>query len=122
MSLGEKLELLRGAIALINPIQWPEPFGMVMIESMAVGTPVIATPQGSAPEIVVDGVTGYLASTVEGLTLAVDEAHGLDREHVRRHVEEHFSMARMAENYARFFESLIAGRDDDPTPAEVAGF
>ena len=121
VTLDEKLELLRDAIALINPIQWPEPFGMVMIESMAVGTPVIATPRGSAPEIVVDGVTGYLASTLEGLALAVGEAHRLDRVRIRRHVEEHFSMARMAENYAQFFEWLVAGRDDDPTPAEVAG-
>jgi glycosyltransferase involved in cell wall biosynthesis len=122
VTVEEKLELLRGSIALLNPIQWPEPFGMVMIESMAVGTPVIATPQGSAPEIVVDGVTGFLRSTLEGLAVAVSEVAGLDRGRIRAHVEAHFSMGRMAGDYARFFESLIARRDDDPTPAEVAGF
>ena len=116
----EKVELLRRAVALINPIQWPEPFGMVMIEAMAAGTPVIATPRGSAPEIVVDGVTGYLQATVEGLVRAVGEVGQLDRVLTRRHVQEHFSMDRMAGDYAQLFESLKAAHDGDPTAAELA--
>ena len=116
----EKVELLRGALALINPIQWPEPFGMVMIEAMATGTPVLATPRGSAPEIVVNGVTGYLQATVDGLARAVSEAGQLDRVLIRRHVQEHFSMERMAGEYAQLFESLTGDRNGDSTPVELA--
>ena len=116
----EKVELLRGAVALINPIQWPEPFGMVMIEAMAAGTPVLATPRGSAPEIVVNGVTGYLEATVDGLARVASGVGQLDRVRIRRHVQEHFSMDRMAGEYAQLFESLTADRDGDSAPAELA--
>lgn len=100
----EKFELLGGSVALVNPIAWDEPFGMVMIESLAAGTPVITTFRGSAPEIVVDGVTGYLRESVEQLAVALSEVGSLDRRDCRAATEGHFSAARMAADYLEVFE------------------
>ena len=75
----DKLDLLAGARCLINPIAWPEPFGMVMIEALAVDTPVVATPKGSAPEIVTDEVTGFIGAYEDELAAAVACASDLDR-------------------------------------------
>jgi glycosyltransferase involved in cell wall biosynthesis len=104
----EKLELLGQAMCLLNPIAWPEPFGMVMVEAMACGTPVVVTPLGAAPEIVVDGETGFLAKDVDALTDAVRRVPTLDRADCRRLVEEHFSAARMAADHAAFYASVTA--------------
>lgn len=103
-----KVELLAGARALINPLQWDEPFGLVMPESLACGTPVIATPRGAAPEIVVDGTTGYLCRSVDDLVRAVAGADALDRAACRRSVETRFSMERMAREHVAVYRSVIA--------------
>ncbi len=107
---GEKSDFLGEAVALLFPIQWPEPFGLAMIEAMACGTPVLATPHGSVPEIVVDGVTGFVRPTVDGLIAAVDHLAAIDRLACRQQVEQHFSAAAMAIGYERLYR---AGISDD---------
>jgi glycosyltransferase involved in cell wall biosynthesis len=104
----QKLQLLRGARALVFPIDWPEPFGLVMTEAMACGTPVIARPKGAAPEVIVDGVTGFLADSREALLRAVKTVHGLDRAACRRHVETNFSAAAMTGRYEALYGTLRA--------------
>lgn len=102
-----KLPLLRGARALIFPIDWPEPFGLVMIEAMACGTPVVARPLASVPEVVVDGHTGFLATSVDELVEAVREVGRLDRAECRRHVEQRFSVQQMATRYEAIYRRLV---------------
>lgn len=104
---AEKHELLADAVCLLNPIAWAEPFGMVMIEALAHGTPVVATPCGAAPEIVDDGVTGYLRETVDELADAVTKVDGLDRRSCRAAAEARFSIAAMAEAHARFYRRQL---------------
>lgn len=106
LSDPEKYQLMGGAIALINPIQWPEPFGLVMIESLATGTPVVATPMGAAPEIVRHGETGFLGSPEE-LAGFLKAAANLDRVDCRRAVEEDFSAGRMAEDHLDLYSRVI---------------
>ena len=110
--IGEdaKPAFLGGARALLFPIDWPEPFGLVMIEAMACGTPVVARPCGSVPEIVVHGRTGFLADTLVELADAVKRLDEIDRAACRRHVEERFSAARMAEDYEGVYRRLVAQR------------
>jgi glycosyltransferase involved in cell wall biosynthesis len=103
----EKVALLGGAMALVNPIEWPEPFGLVMVEALACGTPVVAAGAGAAPEIVVPGDCGFLASDVTGLVEAVTRVGTIDRARCRLRVEEHFSMERMAVDHERFYRSVI---------------
>ena len=105
-----KLALLGGAVALINPLQWDEPFGMVMIESLAAGTPVVAEPRGAAPEIVDDGVTGFLRNGTDALGEALREAAGLDRRSCRAAVEHRFSAELMARRHAELYTELLVGR------------
>ena len=107
---ADKAALLGDAVCLLNPIRWPEPFGMVMIEAMAAGTPVVGTPSGAAPEIVDDGTTGYLRTTVDGLADAVVDAARLDRQACRRRVEERFSLARMAADHLDLYREVVDGR------------
>lgn len=108
----DKAELLRGATCLLNPIAWPEPFGMVMIEAMAHGTPVVVTPCGAAPEIVDDGITGFIRVGIPALAAAVRASAGLDRGACRLAVEQRFSIQRMAAEHLAFFATQIAeGRD-----------
>jgi len=106
----QKLALLRDAIALVNPIRWPEPFGLVMIEAMACGTPVIASPLGAAPEIVRHAETGYLCRGHEDLVARMHEVAALERNVCRACVEHHFTTARMAREYAGLFERVAAPR------------
>jgi glycosyltransferase involved in cell wall biosynthesis len=101
-----KLELFAGARALLFPIRWPEPFGLVMIEAMATGTPVITRPFGAVPEIVEDGETGFIADTVEELAAAVGRVDTIDRAKCRRRVEEGFSVARMVDDYETLYTRL----------------
>jgi glycosyltransferase involved in cell wall biosynthesis len=107
-----KREMLAGALALMFPIDWPEPFGLVMIEAMATGTPVITRPFGAAPEVVAHGETGFIAETVEDLAAAVRRVETLDRMACRRHVEQRFSVVRMADDYVRLYARL--SRRDGP--------
>ena len=90
------------------PIQWPEPFGLVMVESMACGTPVLATALGAVPEVVEQRRGGIVADTVEELIPFVNEAAALDRREVRAVVEEKFSAERMVTEYEEAYRSLIA--------------
>jgi glycosyltransferase involved in cell wall biosynthesis len=109
----EKSAFLGNARALLFPIQWPEPFGLTMIEAMACGTPVLATPCGSVPEIVVDGVTGFIRPTVDKLIAAVDHLGVLDRVACRQRVEQHFTARAMAIGYERLYRTLIDERAID---------
>ena len=105
-----KQELMAGALALLFPIDWPEPFGLVMIEAMATGTPVIARPFGAVPEVVVEGVTGFIADTVGELADAVKRVDRLDRAACRRHVAEHFTVERMVDGYETLYRRLLETR------------
>jgi glycosyltransferase involved in cell wall biosynthesis len=102
-----KYELLGGAVALVNPIQWPEPFGLVMLEALATGTPVVATPSGAAPEIVDDGTTGYLRSDPEQLAAALTRAADLDRSACRTAVTERFSTDRMVRQHIGLYGEIL---------------
>lgn len=103
-----KMELLAGANCLLNPIAWPEPFGMVMLEALACGTPVLATPAGSAPEIVVDGEVGFLRSTQGGLVAALERIGDIDRAACRRHVQRHFSSEKMVASHVALYQQAAA--------------
>lgn len=102
--------LLRNASALLFPIDWPEPFGIVTIEAMACGTPVIAFDRGSVPEIIEDGVSGFIVQGVEDAVLAVENLGRIDRRGVRRAFERRFTASRMAGEYMQVYEALSAGR------------
>jgi len=106
----KKGRFLGEALALLFPIDWPEPFGLVMIESMASGTPVIAWREGSVPEVIDHGVSGMIVSTLDEAVAAVDQIRDLDRRAVRRSFETRFTAARMATNYIETFEALLGGR------------
>jgi glycosyltransferase involved in cell wall biosynthesis len=106
----DKLELLAGAACLLNPIAWPEPFGMVMIEALACGTPVVATPCGAAPEIVDDGITGYLRRGEDALSAVVAQAPGLDRDACRQAVKERFSATRMVEDHLALYDRALRAK------------
>jgi glycosyltransferase involved in cell wall biosynthesis len=106
----EKSAFLGGARALLFPIDWPEPFGLVMIEAMACGTPVVARPCGSVTEVVVDGQTGFLGSTLPELAEAVKRLDEIDRAECRQHFEARFSAERMAEDYEAVYRRLGALR------------
>ena len=104
-----KHELLGDALCLLNPMAWPEPFGMVMIEALASGTPVVATPRGAAPEIVDDGVTGYLRVGEDALTLTLQSVGALDRASCRKVAEERFSLEHMVAGHVALFEHVLGG-------------
>jgi glycosyltransferase involved in cell wall biosynthesis len=102
-----KDELLGGAMAMLFPIDWPEPFGLVMIESMACGTPVIAWRCGSVPEVIDEGITGFIVESIDEATLAVAKARQLDRAKVRAQFDRRFTAERMARDYVDIYERLI---------------
>jgi glycosyltransferase involved in cell wall biosynthesis len=102
----EKEQFLGHAYALLFPIDWPEPFGLVMIEAMACGTPVIAFRAGSVPEIIDSGVNGFVVESIEEAAKAVSQVQYLDRTRCRRSFEERFSSARLAADYIRVYERL----------------
>lgn len=103
---AQKPEFLSGAVGLLMPIDWPEPFGLVMIEAMACGTPVIAFNRGSVPEIVEDGVSGFVVEDSQGAIGAVRKLGQLSRATVRARFEERFTARRMAEDYLSIYRSL----------------
>jgi len=100
----------RHARATLFPIQWGEPFGLVMIESMACGTPVVALRQGSVPEIVVHGKTGFVVDSIEEMVEAVRDIRAIDRRECRRHVTKNFSIASMAAKYAALYHWIVKDR------------
>jgi glycosyltransferase involved in cell wall biosynthesis len=104
----EKQGFLGRALALLFPITWPEPFGLVMIEAMACGTPVIAFRAGSVPEVVEDGVTGFIVgSEEEAVDVIRHRLPGLDRRGIRKRFEQRFSSRRMAQDYVKLYQNLI---------------
>jgi glycosyltransferase involved in cell wall biosynthesis len=106
---AEKDEFLGHAYALLFPIDWPEPFGLVMTEAMACGTPVIAYRRGSVPEIIEEGVTGFIVHDLEGAVRAAERIPTLDRWRCRQRFEERFSAARMARDYLASYQRLVEG-------------
>lgn len=104
---ADKQELLGGAACLLNPIDWPEPFGMVMIEALAAGTPVLSTPCGAAPEIVEDGVTGFLRPDERALTAALADVGSIDRRACRAAAEQRFSMERMSRDHIAAYRAVV---------------
>jgi glycosyltransferase involved in cell wall biosynthesis len=102
-----KRQFLAGAAALLFPIDWPEPFGLVMIEAMACGTPVIAFKSGSVPEVIDDGITGFVVSGEAEAVRAIGRLSELDRRQVRGHFEKRFTTRRMAQEYLRHYEALV---------------
>ncbi|HYC02319.1 MAG TPA: glycosyltransferase family 4 protein [Azospirillaceae bacterium] len=106
---AEKAAFLGDALALLFPIDWPEPFGLVMIEAMSCGTPTIAFGCGSVPEIIEDGVTGFVVGDMDAAVAAVARAARLDRAQIRRSFERRFTVVRMAADYVDLYRSLEEG-------------
>jgi glycosyltransferase involved in cell wall biosynthesis len=109
-----KPDFLGNARALLFPIEWPEPFGLAMIEAMACGTPVVAWNRGSVPEVVEPGVTGLIANSIEEAVAAVHKVGTLDRAQIRRAWERRFSATVMAANYLRLYDAM---KDAPPHPS-----
>jgi glycosyltransferase involved in cell wall biosynthesis len=107
----DKGELLRHARALVFPIDWPEPFGLVMIEAMACGTPVIAYRRGAVPEVVDDGVTGFIVDSIEEAVRGVERLSELPRLAIRENFEERFTSARMARDYVDLYHHIAEVED-----------
>jgi glycosyltransferase involved in cell wall biosynthesis len=103
----QKQEFLANAVALMFPIDWPEPFGLAMIEAMACGTPVIAFRRGSTPEVVDEGVTGMLVDHVEAAVSAVRQVRHISRKECRARFEKRFSARRMALDYVKVYNSIL---------------
>jgi glycosyltransferase involved in cell wall biosynthesis len=120
ISDAEKSDFLSGAIGLLMPIDWPEPFGIVMIEAMACGTPIIAFRRGSVPEIVEDGLTGFIVDDLAGAIDAVHRLKELPRAAIRKRFEERFTADRMAQDYLKVYRNLANARAGTrlPRPAQ----
>jgi glycosyltransferase involved in cell wall biosynthesis len=120
----DKNAFLAGARALLFPIDWPEPFGLVLIEALACGTPIIAFGRGSVPEIVEDGETGFIVDSVESAVRAVARLDEIDRARCRAAFEQRFSATRMARDYLRVYETILGGpslRHETKTAASLEG-
>jgi glycosyltransferase involved in cell wall biosynthesis len=114
---AEKSEFIGGARALLFPIDWPEPFGLVMIEAMACGTPVVAFEHGSVPEVLDDGVTGYIVNDMPSAIEAARQATLLDRGRVRETFERDFTARRMALDYLELYREICALPQEPPAPS-----
>lgn len=110
-----KNELLGNSLALLFPIDWEEPFGLIMIEAMACGTPVLALSRGSVPEVVKDGVSGYISTSVKDMVRRVVDLGKLSRSSVRRYVEANFSVEKMATKYLELYSSVVK----EPVPSRL---
>ena len=108
----DKNDFLGDAIAMLFPINWSEPFGLVMMESIACGTPVIAYARGSVPEIIEDGVSGFMVHNVEQAVKAVKRISQIDRRRCRRRFEERFTATRMGNDYLTLYERLVNGQSE----------
>ena len=105
-----KRDLLQGADALVFPIRWREPFGLVMAEALACGTPVVALRAGSTPEVIRDGVTGFLCDDEDGLVAALGRIGSIDRDRCREDAVERFSETAMVARYLGIVEGAARGR------------
>jgi glycosyltransferase involved in cell wall biosynthesis len=116
----KKQQFLAGASALLFPIDWPEPFGLVMIEAMACGTPVIAFRHGSVSEVIEDGVSGFIVEDEAGAVEAVRRVHTLDRRRVRDAFERRFTVEAMAHKYLNIYRQLLCATTRSiPAPSSV---
>jgi glycosyltransferase involved in cell wall biosynthesis len=109
---SEKGKFLGNALALLFAIDWPEQFGLVMIESLATGTPVIAYPNGAVPEIIKDGTTGFLVESIDQAVRAVSRVQSLDRRQCRETFERRFTARRMARDYVALYQRLCSDRTE----------
>ena len=107
VDLEQKIQLLSRARGFLNPIQWEEPFGMVMLEAMAMGCPVISISRGAAPEIIVHGETGFLVHDVDEMAQFIPKIDTLSRAAVRTYAEQHFSISTMVERYTAVYQEVI---------------
>jgi len=107
LSFEDKINFFKDAYCMLMPLTWEEPFGLVLIESMACGTPVIASRRGSIPEIVVDGKTGYIVDSLSEMIKKVDEIPKIKREDCREHVAKHFNAQRMAKEHLLMYQKVI---------------
>ena len=115
---SDKNEFLGNAAALLFPINWPEPFGIVMIEALACGTPVIAWPLGSVPEVIEDGITGFLVRDVDSAAKAVERLDRIDRAKCREAFERRFTVARMTKDYLAVYDRIINGEPQPVLPPD----
>lgn len=106
----EKNEFLGNAYALVFPIDWPEPFGLVMIEALACGTPVVAWECGSVPEIIEDGVTGFIVNSIDSAVSALEKVKDLDRKACRKSFERRFTAKRMAQEYLQVYQNILQNK------------
>jgi glycosyltransferase involved in cell wall biosynthesis len=118
---ADKPRFLSGAMALLVPIEWPEPFGLVMIEAMACGTPVIAFNRGSVPEVIEDGVTGFIVEDEISAVGSVHRLGELSRRAIRQRFEERFTARRMAKDYLEAYRGLLSGEAARPRLVAAAG-
>jgi glycosyltransferase involved in cell wall biosynthesis len=116
---NEKTKFLGDAAALLFPVDWPEPFGLVMIEAMACGTPVLAFRCGSVPEVIDDGVTGKAVDSEDEDVAALPTILAYDRRTVRQRFEERFTSARMAKNYVSVYRRLLKNRTSGTRPRQI---
>jgi glycosyltransferase involved in cell wall biosynthesis len=117
---GDKAKFLGDASALLFPIEWPEPFGIVMIEAMACGTPVLAFDYGSVREVIEDGVTGKIVRDVQEAVEVLPQVIAMDRRAIQRRFEERFSSRRMAKDYLDVYHSLVSkGADGEPATSGI---
>ena len=119
ISEGEKVDFLGNAYALLFPIDWPEPFGLVMIEAMACGTPVIAYRSGAVPEVMEEGYTGFIVEELKDAVEAVRRVPELSRRRCREVFEQRFTATRMAHDYVRVYERLIRDTEDEALEARA---
>jgi glycosyltransferase involved in cell wall biosynthesis len=108
LNAEEKYDLLGRASAFVFPLQWEEPFGMVLVEAMACGTPVLSLDRGAVPEVVVDGETGFVRHHADELVDALRHLDEIDPRACRRHVEENFAPAKMVEAYEKVYRDCVA--------------
>jgi len=108
--LAAKNELLGNSLAMLFPIQWDEPFGLVMIEAMACGTPVLALPGGSVPEVVKDGVSGYVCKDADDMAARAQQISNIPNHLVRQYVMEFFSLDRMVNHYCQSYSRVLYGQ------------
>jgi glycosyltransferase involved in cell wall biosynthesis len=116
---GEKDDFLGNAFALLFPIDWPEPFGLVMIEAMACGTPIIAYRGGAVPEIITEGQTGFIVNGLEGAVQAVRRVPELSRKRCREVFDQRFTAKRMAHDYLQVYKRLMKSEQDEPVEAHT---
>src|SRR5947207_13389040 len=107
VNMRQKNTLFGRARGFLNPIEWEEPFGMVMVEAMALGCPVITFAQGAAPEIVENGKTGFLVQNLDEMIESLERIDEIDREEIRLYVERNFSAQVMAEKYIRVYKKVM---------------